>query len=116
MIDRHKTLMDMLDLIIHEFNPCELDGDTCLIGKNTCCFHTPFKDNAVCPHLENRICTNPNLSCKVWYCDTAINKMNANCKTLVFAIERILIEHELISHPYLNETYYGADRPIYSEK
>jgi hypothetical protein len=116
MIEKNKILMDMLDFIIQEFNPCKLDGDKCLIGNNTCCFHTPFKANDVCPHLNKGQCSNPNYSCKAWYCETAINNMKSNCKNLVFAVERILIDNDLISHPYLNEPYYGADRSIYSEK
>jgi hypothetical protein len=116
MIERNKILMDVLDFIIQEFNPCRIDGDQCLIGKNTCCFHTHFKENDFCPHLRNGTCTNPNHNCKSWYCETSVNNMSPNCKNLVFALERILIGYDLVDHPYLNEPYYGADRSIYSEK
>ena len=114
-MDRNKVLLDILDFIIEEFNPCGIHGNICLIGENRCCFHTRFKEDAYCPHLKNG-CTNPNHSCKAWYCETAINNMNSTCKNLIFAIEKVLIEHDLMEHPYLDEKYYGADKSIHSEK
>ena len=114
-MDKQKVLIDFADFLIEHYNPCGFHEGKCLVSFNntcTCCFHTRFGSDALCPYLINNKCTNPNLSCKCWYCQTALDNMTDECKKAVYSLESIAIEMNLMCHPYLGEKYYGADRPL----
>ena len=114
MHEKEKVLVDFADFLMSHYNPCELQGSKCLVGDpNPCCMHTRFKADSLCPHMQNSKCTNPNLSCKCWFCQTALNNMNNECREAVYALEAIAKELGFMSRPYLGEKYYGADRPVH---
>jgi hypothetical protein len=111
--DVHASLLELVDKFNHYYNPCQMKGDGCLVGKpNPCCINTRFNAGGGCHHLKDTVCTNPNVSCKVWFCETALNTMSLNAATVFRALETIAKEMGLMHQPYLGEHYFGADKPL----
>lgn len=109
----HKEIRDSLiklsDILMDYYNPCEIYGSRCRVGDpNPCCKHTIFGEG-VCPFLKET-CTNPNVDCKLWFCETAINNMEPECIESFKALEQLARVHKLIRKPFLGQPYVGADK------
>lgn len=69
----YDELYEEADALFKEYNPCRIEGNTCLygrttddpVGKSFCC-------NG-CDHLCERGCTVKALSCKLWLCGMVAN-------------------------------------------
>lgn len=108
----NEDLENKIDYIISYYNPCRIDGSSCLVSKqNPCCYHTRFKQNGLCPYMIDNQCTNPNLECKLWFCKTCIDNMDSECFKSIIVLESIAREYNLISRPFIGDPYVGADKP-----
>lgn len=105
-----QKLIELSDVFLKKYNPCQINGNSCLAGKdNPCCKKTRF--GSPCPFMQKGICMNPNLECKVWFCETAIKAMDKECYKAFIEIERISKQYKLINPPYLGDPHYvGADK------
>jgi len=114
----HK-LLERINAVIAEYDPCKIDGHSCLASKdNPCCFNTAYKredpSDIRCLYLaEDGHCLNVNLECKVWFCDTCVKAMPKECLDKVLAIESECKLLHLISRPFIGDNYYGADKKLY---
>jgi hypothetical protein len=110
MKELNQKLIEITDIFIKKYNPCKINGNSCLAGKdNPCCKISRF--GSPCPFMQNGICKNPNLECKVWFCETAIKNMDKDCLEAFKSLENISKLYKLINPPYLGDPHYvGADK------
>jgi hypothetical protein len=110
MKELEQKLLEAADILIKHYDPCQIKGSQCIVSKdNPCCkiscFGTP------CPHMKERKCTNPNIECKIWFCETAIKNMDTQCYEAFRGLEHIAKQYNLASRPFLGDTnYVGADK------
>ena len=75
MTELENKLKELADIFLQMYNLCKINGAECLAGKdNPCCKITRF--GRPCPFMQNGVCKNQNLECKIWFCETAIKNMN----------------------------------------
>lgn len=113
----YSLLFNMTDLVLKYYDPCQNANNGCLVNreKNPCCISgTVFSNprSGPCPYLNDGECGHPNVSCKIWLCETAMKNVDPACVELLKNIERIAIQFGWMDKPYLGEPYKGgSDNP-----
>ena len=111
----YKSLYDLSNTLMNRYNPCQINGHSCLAGKeNPCCCNVTIyseSGDVGCKYFIDDKCTKPNLECATWFCATAIKNMSAEVFDVFKAVETLAKHFNLISMPYLGQPYVGADRP-----
>ena len=105
----HK-LWEIGDTIIKYYNPCQIDGNSCIVSKiNPCCVYTRFgKDGC---QYQNNGCQNPNTMCVLWLCKTAIKNTNPKCVEALSLLQHLGNLYNIVGKPMIGQAYIGADRP-----
>lgn len=60
-------LWHAMDILLKRYNPCQIKDGVCVRG-NSCCM--------ACDYLGFYGCTTKCLTCKLWFCDTILNKLD----------------------------------------
>jgi len=109
MTELEQKLCELANLLIEEFNPCQIKDGGCLVSvDNPCCKISRF--GSPCPYMQNK-CKNPNLECKIWFCGTSIKNMDSKCLESFKSLESIAKQFNLTKRPFLGDTnYLGADK------
>ena len=105
-------LIDVADVLIAKYNPCHLKETSCLVNDpSPCCINSIF-GKGMCPYSKDNKCTNRNLDCKIWFCETAIKNMPTEAYDSFKDLENIAKRYGLVKRPFLGDTnYVGADKP-----
>ena len=109
MTELEQKLCELANLLIEEFNPCQIKDGGCLVGKPVpCCLAPYFDTSKACPNIGN---CQKTASCALWFCKTALEKMEPECKKSFYALEEIAKVNGLLSPlaPNLGESYEGVD-------
>lgn len=116
MMKDEDIILEFANLLNKHYNPCKMDGNSCLVGSpNPCCFNTRFtpeEGSLNCPSLIENKCTNPNASCRIWLCETALKNLSKEGVAAFYSLQAVAIDYNLMHKPYLGELYFGADKPI----
>lgn len=80
MSDLYDKLCNKADLILKEYNPCNIENGRCFAGY-PCCQDCEFLS-------KKKGCTVDSLVCKLWLCDKARKKF-PKCATKLDALEKI---------------------------
>ena len=88
-IQLHNKLCELADLILYQYNPCQIRNGKCLDRDFPCC-SSRFnrKDTGKCMFLKEKGCGGDNVVCKVWLCDKA-EKTNEECTKALKIIEEL---------------------------
>jgi len=109
VIQFHNKLMEVARLVTYYYNPCKIEGNSCLVDNpNPCCINSIF-GKGVCPFMGEG-CEYRNLGCSVWFCKTSLEKMDEKCKKIFYGLEELGEIYNLIGRPHLGEGYVGADK------
>lgn len=96
----HQKLCETADLLLLYHNPCWMRGGACLRGNpNPCCVRTRFKrwnpEDRECYWLGEHGCTFPNIECKAWLCEAALQEAPQELLAGLKALEDIAKRYEL---------------------
>ena len=90
----YESLIQMLDSINKEENPCQFDEQwKCIASRlwkilwDSCCTKSCW---TVCSNLWATVCTTTNILCKTFYCTTAQNNLSQSSKYRIDRIEDFL--------------------------
>jgi len=107
----NEKVCDIADALILYYNPCKMDGPACKVGNpNPCCTHTRFSKN-MCPFWQSNKCNFRNVSCKIWFCETALKDVDPKFVEMIKLLEKVTSLYGLMEAPLIGEGYIGADRP-----
>lgn len=105
-----KKLIEMADLLIEYYNPCDLRVGSCRGGDPTlCCTHTPFGSD-VCPFLKEHHCTFQNSNCKLWFCESALKSLDPKAVEAFILLQKFAQVYGLMKSPMIGLPYVGADK------
>ena len=108
MTELEQKLCELANLLIEEYNPCQIKNSGCLVSEdNPCCKISRF--GRPCPYMQGE-CKNKNIECKLWFCETALKNMSDECKMEFYTLEKIAKTLNLIKRPFLGDPYIGADK------
>lgn len=89
----HARLCDLADLVLAYHNPCQARLGACLKGDpNPCCIRTRFKRfeaDKRCMFIGENGCELPNIECKVWLCELALEQADPKALAALKALEDI---------------------------
>jgi hypothetical protein len=89
-IQLHNKLMELADLFLYQYGPCQMKDGHCAGGEiGNCCFGSRFrcKTTGKCVFLGDK-CWGENLTCKVWLCDRA-KEVRPECTEALSIIEKL---------------------------
>jgi hypothetical protein len=116
----NEKLCDLAEAILHYYNPCKFNGNSCLlsdkIGKetNSCCFRSKFdrsNEDKVCLFLKGRSCGFRNIGCKLFLCYFAAQE-NLECVEDLKSLELIAKHYGLMRRPFLGDRYAGMTEEL----
>ena len=90
-IQLHNKLMELADLFLYKYNPCQIKDGGCTGGEaGNCCFGSRFRCKVAgkCMFLGQNGCTAENIICKVWLCDQA-KQISPACVEALEIIEKL---------------------------
>lgn len=105
-----EKLVELSDLMIKRYNPCDHRDGKCRGGNPTlCCTDTPFGPG-LCPFWKDRQCTCPNANCKLWFCETALKSMDVKAVEAFKLLQKFSQVYGLMKSPLIGQDYVGADK------
>lgn len=106
-----QEIIELADALMEKYDPCQLKDGGCLVrNPSPCCDITRFGRR--CKYSKNNRCTNPNVECKIWFCETAIKNMDPKVYEAFRGLEHIARQFDMTNQPFLGDTnYVGADKP-----
>ena len=102
-----KKLCELVDVLIQQYNPCKIEGSKCIVGEVPCCQIPYFDPSKPCPYINNSCLEHKTLTCRMWFCKTALKGMDEKCRDSLYALEKIAKIHGLLEGPNLGEGYVG---------
>jgi hypothetical protein len=101
-IHLHNQLCQVVDLLLHYYNPCQwVNRQTCRKGNPDCCnnyYYDVKKDGNSCDFFSKNGCTIQTLGCKTWFCTQAFDQLQTKMKRTIKAVEIIGRIHALSSY------------------
>ena len=84
----NERLCDLVELMLHQYNPCNQQDGGCVAGKpNPCCTNTRFGKTG-CPFFDGK-CKVRLIWCKYWLCEIAIRNTKPECVEVLKHIQEI---------------------------
>ena len=106
-----RELFKIADAMVVYYDCCNIRGSSCKVGDpNPCCIRTRFGEG-LCPYLTDNQCQNPNASCRLWLCKTAIATTDPKCVEGLTLLEHFGNLYGIVNKPMIGQPYVGADRP-----